>query len=237
MDDKGCMREALALADKGRGMVAPNPLVGCVIVRDGGIVGRGYHRRYGAAHAEAAAIRDAGSAARGATMYVTLQPCNHYGHTPPCTNAILKAGIRRLVYAADDCNPKSNCSDGLARLRAGGIEVEGGIGRAEALRQNEVYFMNRKHQRPFVALKLAATLDAKIADFQGRSQWITSEEARAQVHRLRGEYAAILVGERTVQTDDPRLTGRTPGRRNPIRVILDARRTRRPCRSRRRSRR
>jgi len=215
------MQEALALAEEGRGRVAPNPLVGSVLVKDGRIVGRGYHRRYGARHAEVEAIADAGRLAKGATMYVTLQPCNHFGKTPPCVDAILNAGIRRIVIAAEDPNPKSKCDDGLRRLKEAGVKVKTGVARTQAMKQNEVHLHNVKYQRPFVALKLAATLDAKIADFQGKSQWITSEPSRDYVHRLRGEFASILVGSRTVQTDNPRLTCRVRGRKNPLRVVLD----------------
>lgn len=219
------MREALALAEKGRGWVAPNPLVGCVIVKDDRIIGRGYHRRYGACHAEVAALTEAGERARGATMYVTLQPCNHFGKTPPCTEAVIRAGIRRLVIAARDPNLKTKCEDGRQKLVTAGIEIATGIGETEALKQNEVYVHNLRHRRPFVVLKLAATLDAKIADFAGRSRWITSEASLDYVHRLRGEYAAILVGAGTVRKDNPSLTCRAPGMRNPLRVVLDPRLT------------
>lgn len=215
------MSEAIALAEKGRGLTTPNPVVGCLIVKDGKVVGRGYHKRYGACHAEVAAITDAGRRARGGTMYVTLQPCNHFGKTPPCTDAVIRSGVKRLVIAAPDPNPKTKCDEGMNKLRAAGIKVKFGVCAAQALRQNEVYFFNVAHALPFVALKLASTLDAKIADFQEHSQWITGEEARERVHVLRGQYAAILVGSRTVQTDNPRLTCRMPGRRSPLRIVLD----------------
>jgi diaminohydroxyphosphoribosylaminopyrimidine deaminase/5-amino-6-(5-phosphoribosylamino)uracil reductase len=221
MSDEQFMSEAIALAEKGRGLTAPNPVVGCVIVRDGKIVGRGYHRRYGACHAETAAIDDAGRKARGGTLYVTLQPCNHFGKTPPCTDAVVKSGVKRVVIAARDPNPKTKCDEGLNKLRKAGIKVEFGVNAAQAERQNEVYFFNLAEHRPFVALKLASTLDAKIADFQEHSQWITGDESRELVHRLRSQHAAILVGSRTVQTDDPRLTSRLPGKRpQPLRVVL-----------------
>ncbi|MEO0108219.1 MAG: bifunctional diaminohydroxyphosphoribosylaminopyrimidine deaminase/5-amino-6-(5-phosphoribosylamino)uracil reductase RibD, partial [candidate division WOR-3 bacterium] len=216
------MRQALALAERGLGRVAPNPLVGCVLVKDGTIVGQGYHRRYGGRHAEVEALAAAGQKACGATMYVTLQPCNHVGKTPPCTDAIIAAGVKRVVFATCDPNPGSDCKRGTDKLVDSGIEVSVGICRDEAERLNDIYFHRLRTSRPFVALKLAATLDGKIADFQGRSQWITSDEARQEVHRLRSAYDAILVGSRTVETDDPRLTSRVPGCRSPVRLVLDA---------------
>lgn len=222
--DERYMREALALAEQGRAQVAPNPVVGCIIIRAGKVVGRGWHREYGACHAEVAALTEAGPRSRGATMYVTLQPCNHYGKTPPCTSAVIRSGIRRLVIAAVDPNPKTCCDDGLRRICAAGIEVESGVLAAEAERQNEFYFHNLRQGRPFVALKLAATLDGRIADSTGKSQWITSEAARDYARHLRGRYQAILVGAGTVRADNPRLTCRIPGRRNPVRVILAGRR-------------
>jgi diaminohydroxyphosphoribosylaminopyrimidine deaminase/5-amino-6-(5-phosphoribosylamino)uracil reductase len=220
MDDHRYMCEALSLAEKGRGFVSPNPMVGCVIIKDAHIVGRGYHRRCGACHAEVAALTEAGEAARGATMYVTLQPCNHYGKTPPCTSAVIESGVRRLVIAAKDPNPKTKCRDGLARLRSAKIEVQFGVCAQEAERQNEVYFHNLKYERPFVALKLATTLDGRIADLHYRSKWISGPEAREFAHHLRAEYDAILVGSNTIDYDDPRLTCRLEGRRNPVRVVL-----------------
>ena len=219
------MREALALAEKGRGLVSPNPLVGCVIVRDGAIVGRGYHRRYGACHAEVAAITDAGKLAHGATMYVSLQPCNHYGKTPPCTDAVIASRVKRLVIAAHDPNPRTAGRAGLHKIEAAGIETRFGVCEPEALRQNEVYFHNLKYGRPFVALKLAVTLDGRIADSKGVSKWISSAPSREYVQHLRSSYDAVLIGTGTLQADDPRLTCRLPGKRNPVRVILDDRLT------------
>jgi len=221
MNDLRFMREALAIAENGRGFVSPNPVVGCVIVRRGKVVGRGYHARYGECHAEVAAVARAGRRARGGTMYVTLQPCNHFGKTPPCTDAVIRSGIGRLVIAAMDPNPKTMCDDGLLKIRAAGITVTTGVCAAEALRQNEFYFHSLKHHRPFAALKLAATLDGMIADAQGRSKWITGPEARARVQLLRAKYDAVLVGAGTVQADNPRLNCRTSGERHPTRVVLD----------------
>lgn len=215
------MLEALRLAEQGLGSVSPNPMVGCVITRNDRIVGRGYHRRYGECHAEVAAITDAGPRARGGTMYVTLQPCNHFGKTPPCVDAVIRSGVKRLVIAALDPNPKTMCDAGLMKLRAAGIRVKTGVCEQEARRQNEVYFHNLEYQRPFIALKLAATLDGMIADAKGRSRWITGPEARARVQRLRAKYDAVLVGAGTVHADNPRLTCRIPGKRHPVRVILD----------------
>jgi diaminohydroxyphosphoribosylaminopyrimidine deaminase/5-amino-6-(5-phosphoribosylamino)uracil reductase len=221
VDDVRYMREALTLAEQGRSSVSPNPVVGCVIVRNNRIVGRGYHRRYGACHAETAAIANAGRRARGGTMYVTLQPCNHFGKTPPCVDAVIRSGVKRLVVAALDPNPKTMCAAGVLKLRAAGIRVKTGICELEARRQNEVYFHNLEFRRPFVALKLASTLDGMIADIRGRSRWITGPAARVRVQNLRAKYDAVLVGAGTVQTDNPRLTCRIPDKRHPVRVVLD----------------
>jgi len=221
VDDVRYMREALKLAEQGRGFVSPNPMVGCVIVRNARIVGHGFHRRYGECHAEVAAIADAGRRARGGTMYVTLQPCNHFGKTLPCADAVIRSGVKRLVIAAVDPNPKTLCDAGLQKMRAAGIRVSTGLLEPEARRQNEVYFHGLKYHRPFVALKLAATLDGMIADAKGRSRWISGPESRDRVQQLRAEYDAVLVGAGTVQADNPRLTCRLPGKRLPLRVILD----------------
>jgi diaminohydroxyphosphoribosylaminopyrimidine deaminase/5-amino-6-(5-phosphoribosylamino)uracil reductase len=221
MNDLRFMREALALAEKGRGFVSPNPVVGCVIVHRGKVVGRGHHARYGECHAEVAAIAQAGKQARGGTMYVTLQPCNHFGKTPPCADAVIRSGIKRLVIAALDPNPKTMCDAGLMKIRAAGIRVLTGVCETEALRQNEIYFHDLRYHRPFVALKLAATLDGMIADARGRSKWISGPESRAYVQSLRAKYDAVLVGAGTVAADNPRLTCRVPGKRQPVRVVLD----------------
>lgn len=215
------MLQALALAEKGRGFVSPNPVVGCVIVNRGKVVGRGLHARYGECHAEVAAIGRAGRRARGGTMYVTLQPCNHFGRTPPCTDAVIGSGVKRLVIAALDPNPKTMCDHGLMKIRAAGIRVKTGVCETEALRQNEFYFHGLKFHRPFVALKLAATLDGMIADVRGRSKWITGPESRAYGQSLRAKYDAVLVGAGTVAADNPRLTCRLPGKRHPVRAVLD----------------
>ncbi len=218
------MRRALALADRGWGRVSPNPLVGAVLVRDGEVVGEGWHAEYGRAHAEAAALQAAGDRARGATAYVTLEPCSHQGKTPPCSQALIDAGVARVVYAAADPNPRAR--GGAEVLAAAGVEVLGGVEAAAAHDQNAAFFHlhgAKGDQRPWVELKLAMSLDARIADATGRSSWITGEEARAEVHRLRAAHDAICVGIGTALADDPRLTvrGAVEPRTPLVRVIFD----------------
>jgi len=218
--DEEYMRLALELAELGRGFVSPNPLVGAVVVKDGRVVGVGYHRRYGEKHAEVRAIEDAGPSARGATLYVTLEPHNFHGKQPPCTEAIIDAGIKRVVIGALDPNPKVR-GGGIRRLREAGVEVRVGVLEEEVRRQNEVFFTFHERGRPFVALKMAITLDGRIADHRGKARWITGEEARKRVHLLRSFYDAILVGAGTVRADDPLLTVRhTFAERQPLRVVL-----------------
>lgn len=220
--DSRFMRRALELAERGRGQVAPNPLVGAVVVRDGEIVGEGWHRRWGGPHAEVEALRAAGEAARGATMYVTLEPCNHHGKTPPCTQALLDAGIAEVVYAASDPNPEA--TGGGARLEQDGVSVRKGVEGSAAASQNAIFFRaTSNHPLPWVEMKLALSLDGKMADASGASTWITGEEARAEVHRLRAGYDAIAVGIGTVLADDPLLTVRTgpPPRIPPARIVFD----------------
>ncbi len=221
-DDGYFMKKALDLASKGQGETSPNPMVGAVIVKDGKIVGKGYHRSAGKAHAEVNAIDDAGINAENATLYVTLEPCNHHGRTPPCTEKILKAGIQRLVVAMEDPNPDVK-GGGMAYLATRGITVVSGVLRAEAARQNEVFIKFVKKKQPFVILKCAATLDGQIATRTGDAKWVTGEAARQYVHYLRHRADAILVGIGTVRKDNPRLTTRLPDKkgRNPIRIILD----------------
>lgn len=221
-DDTRWMARALELAGRGWGRVAPNPLVGAVIVRDGERVGEGWHTEYGHPHAEVEALRAAGEAARGATAFVTLEPCSHHGKTPPCTNALLAAGVRRVVFAASDPNPKA--AGGGEVLRAAGVEVLGGVMAEEARDQNAVFFhAHSGAERPFVALKLALTLDGRIADHAGSSVWITGEEARSEVHRLRAGFDAVAVGSGTALADDPKLTvrGALEPRVPPVRVVFD----------------
>lgn len=224
MDDRDFMETALDLAEKGRGFTSPNPMVGAVVVSEGRIVGQGWHRRAGGAHAEVHAIDDAGEAARGATLYVTLEPCNHTGRTPPCTRKILDAGIERVVVGSADPNPDVR-GGGSAFLEKKGLQVVTGVCRRRAERLNESFNKFITTRRPFVIGKFAATLDGRIATRTGDARWVTGESARAYVHRLRHAVDAILVGIGTVETDDPQLTTRIPGMdtRDPLRIVLDTR--------------
>jgi riboflavin-specific deaminase-like protein len=206
------MQLALKLAAKGAGWVSPNPMVGAVLVKDGQIVGRGYHRRLGAPHAEVEALRQAGEAAKGSDLYVTLEPCNHQGRTPPCTQAVLAAGVSRVIIATPDPNPQV-AGGGRAFLESHGVTVAAGLLAAEARRLNEAWFKWVESGLPFVIAKAACSLDGKIATVQGESQWLTGEAARAYGHRLRHECDAILVGIDTVLADDPQLTTRLGGKK------------------------
>jgi diaminohydroxyphosphoribosylaminopyrimidine deaminase/5-amino-6-(5-phosphoribosylamino)uracil reductase len=222
--DHRWMHRALDLAERGRGWVEPNPLVGAVVVHDGRLVGEGWHQRYGAAHAEVNALAAAGDAARGGTLYVTLEPCCHHGKTPPCTDAVLGAGITRVVAALADPFPQV-AGRGAALLRAAGVTVELGLGEAEARRQNSPYLKLLATGRPQVHLKWAMTLDGKIATHTGDSKWISNEQSRQRVHALRGRMDAVVTGISTVRADDPLLTARPPGPRTPLRIVLDSRGT------------
>ncbi len=215
------MERALALAEHGRGRVSPNPMVGCVLVNGGTVVGEGWHRRAGEPHAEAEALRAAGERARGATAYVTLEPCDHSGRTPPCSEALIAAGVRRVVVAALDPNPVTDGA-GVRRLREAGVEVEVGLGRERAEAQNEVFRIAQLERRPFVLYKTAMTLDGKIATRTGRSRWITGEASRERVQRWRDELDAVAVGINTVLLDDPLLTSRIEGGRTPVKVVFDS---------------
>ncbi|WP_332651829.1 bifunctional diaminohydroxyphosphoribosylaminopyrimidine deaminase/5-amino-6-(5-phosphoribosylamino)uracil reductase RibD [Lysinibacillus sp. 54212] len=221
-NDQYYMQLALDLASSAKGKTNPNPLVGSVIVKDGTIVGTGLHRKAGEPHAEVHAVRMAGEHAKDATIYVTLEPCSHFGKTPPCANLVKEAGVKRVVVAMEDPNP-AVAGRGIKLLRDAGIEVEVGVLEAEARRLNERFIHNMITSRPFVISKFAMTLDGKIAAYNGHSQWITSEAAREDVHELRDEVDAILVGVGTVLKDNPSLTTRLPDRtgKNPIRIILD----------------
>lgn len=221
------LRRALRLALRGRYRTAPNPRVGAVLVRDGIVVGEGWHRRVGGPHAEIEALRAAAAvspdAARGATLYVTLEPCSHFGRTPPCAEAVVAAGVSRVVACVGDPNPKV-AGKGFARLREAGIEVEWGVLAAEAIRINLPFFVSQVLGRPAVTLKWAMSLDGKIATVAGESRWISSPEARKASLALREEHDAILVGVGTVLADDPRLNRRSGRASGPIlRVILDRR--------------
>ncbi|GIW81615.1 MAG: riboflavin biosynthesis protein RibD [Gemmatales bacterium] len=215
------MAQALALAERGRGYVEPNPLVGAIVVRDGELVGIGWHERFGGAHAEVGALKAAGSKAQGATLYVTLEPCCHHGKTPPCTDAIIAAGIRRVVAALVD--PFSQVAGkGIDQLRAAGIRVDVGTCAEQARQLNAPYFKLIQTGTPYVHAKWAMSLDGKIATAAGDSKWISSEESRRVVHELRGRMDAIVVGIGTVLRDDPLLTARPKGARVPMRIVLDS---------------
>lgn len=216
------MRHALRLAERGRGRVEPNPLVGAVVLDAAGErVGEGWHRKYGEAHAEVNAFADAGDRARGGTLLVTLEPCCHWGKTPPCTEAVLRSGVRRVIMAMADPFPKV-AGGGLQLLREAGREVHVGLCEAEARRLNAPYLKLLRTGRPWVHLKWAMTLDGKIATRSGDSKWISGEASRAAVHELRGRVDAVLVGRGTVAADDPLLTARPPGPRVAARVVLCA---------------
>jgi len=215
------MRAALALAKRGVGRTAPNPPVGAVVVKRGAIIGRGYHRAAGQPHAEVEALRDAGASARGADVYVTLEPCAHHGRTPPCTEAIINAGLKRVHYALGDPDPQV-AGRGGARLREAGIAVRSGVGAKAASDLYRAYVKHRLTGTPLGVLKLAGTLDGKVATATGESRWITGEPARRHVHRLRDECDAVLVGVGTVLADDPELTTRLRGGRDALRVIADS---------------
>jgi diaminohydroxyphosphoribosylaminopyrimidine deaminase/5-amino-6-(5-phosphoribosylamino)uracil reductase len=216
------MRRALELAVLGQGQVEPNPMVGCVIVQGAEIIGEGWHRRFGGPHAEIEALEIAGRRAAGATMVVTLEPCCHFGKTPPCTRAILAAGIRRVVVAQRDPFPKVD-GGGLAELQAAGVEVRVGPLEDEARRLNAPYLKLLSTGRPWVIAKWAMTLDGRTATRTGSSRWISNEQSREIVHRLRGRMDAIVIGRETARMDDPLLTARPPGPRNALRVVLDSR--------------
>ena len=219
------MRRAIELAERGRGLTSPNPMVGAVIVTaDGEVVGEGFHARAGGPHAEVEALREAGSRARGATVYVTLEPCSHQGRTPPCATALVAAGVARVVAAVGDPNPLVS-GRGFAELRRAGIEIVTGMAAADAERQNRPFLTAMRERRPHVTLKAGMTLDGKIADLHGASRWITGEPARRRAHELRSETDAIVVGVGTVLRDDPELTVRLgrPWPREPLRVVLDTR--------------
>ena len=216
------MRLALGLALKGAGRTSPNPMVGAVVVRGGKIVGRGYHQRAGGDHGEITALKRAGKRARGATLYLNLEPCTHQGRTPPCTPVVIQAGIKQVVVGMVDPNPRVS-GRGIKRLRRAGIQVRVGVLEGECRRLNEAFTKHIRHHVPFVILKLAATLDGKIASSTGDSKWVTGEAARGYVHQMRDRVDAVVVGIRTVLADNPKLNCRISKGRDPFRVVLDGR--------------
>lgn len=220
--DEKYMKMAIELAKKGIGRTSPNPSVGAVLVKDGRVISSAYHRKAGAMHAEASAIKKAGKRARGATLYSTLEACTHYGKTPPCTEAILKSGIKRAVFAARDPNP-INHGRGIAKLRDAGIKTDCGVLEKESEALNRPFTKFIKSRIPYVTVKMAQSVDGKIADAKGRSKWISSLPSRRLGHRLRGRNDAVIIGVNTLLKDDPLLTKRIGGeiKRQPLRIILD----------------
>lgn len=219
--DEKYMMFALELAEKGRGKVEPNPMVGAAIVKSGDIIGTGYHRIFGGAHAEVYAINEGGANCKGATLYVSMEPCAHYGKTAPCVDAIVKAGIGKVVIAITDPNPITS-GKGIQRLREAGIEVKLGVMESQAMRLNASFFKLMQQGLPYVIVKWAMSLDGKIATHTGDSKWITCEESRVYVHKVRRQVDGVLVGINTVLRDDPLLTCRLEGGRNPKRIIIDS---------------
>ncbi len=217
------MRRALALAARARGRTSPNPLVGAVVVNGGEVVGEGYHRAAGGAHAEVHAINHAGAAAHGGTLYVTLEPCSHYGRTPPCTETIIQSRVARVFAAHVDPNPKVG-GKGIRELEKAGVQVNVGLCEPEARRLNEVFIKYIRTNQPFVILKSAMSLDGKIATASGESQWISSEASRLEGHEIRNSVDAVLVGVNTVINDNPSLTTRLPERvgKDPARIVVDS---------------
>ncbi|MCM3513467.1 bifunctional diaminohydroxyphosphoribosylaminopyrimidine deaminase/5-amino-6-(5-phosphoribosylamino)uracil reductase RibD [Carnobacterium inhibens] len=219
--DEVYMRMALDLARKGKGWTTPNPLVGAVIVKDGRVIGQGYHQKYGQPHAEVNAIASAKEDVTVATVYVTLEPCSHFGKTPPCSDLLIDKNIKRVVVGMLDPNPLV-AGKGIERLRNNGIEVVTGVLEEESQKLNEIFIKYIITKRPFVIMKNAMSLDGKIATVTGESQWISGESSRKQVHTLRHELAGIMVGIETIIKDDPQLTSRTLNSRNPIRIVVDS---------------
>lgn len=221
-DDEKYMRQVLRLARRGKGRTSPNPMVGAVVVKDGQIVGQGFHRRPGEAHAEVIALRQAGEQAQDATLYVNLEPCCVHGRTPPCTEEIVRRGLAKVICAHQDPNPRVS-GRGLAYLQAQGIAVETGLLQTKARELNEVYIKHMATGQPFVFLKIAQTLDGKIATRNGDSRWVSSPQSRRFTHRLRAQVDAVLVGVGTILKDDPLLTVRHVRGSDPVKIILDSR--------------
>lgn len=224
MDDVYYMKRALKLAELGRGWSNPNPMVGAVLVKDDRIIGEGYHRKYGELHAERNALADCrnrGEDPKGAVLYVTLEPCCHYGKTPPCTEAILEAGIAKVVVGSGDPNPLVG-GKGIRILREQGVEVTEGVLEEECLELNRIFFHYVRTKTPYVVMKYAMTMDGKIATRTGESQWVTGEEARHNVQETRHALMGIMVGIQTVLADNPMLSCRLPGKKSPVRIICDS---------------
>ena len=219
--DRQYMKMALELAQKGMGFTAPNPMVGAVIVKNGRIIGQGYHRKYGELHAEREALAVCTEEPKGASIYVTLEPCCHYGKQPPCVNAILEAGIRRVIIGSSDPNPLV-AGKGIRILKDHGIEVTENILKEECDKLNEAFFYYIQNKKPYVVMKYAMTMDGKIAAYTGESKWVTGEAARIHVQKQRLKYTGIMVGVGTVLADDPMLTCRLENSRNPVRIICDS---------------
>lgn len=219
--DKRYMALAIELAKKAEGRTSPNPLVGAVIVKLGKIIGKGYHKKCGLPHAEAAAIKDAGARAKGGTLYVTLEPCDHHGRTPPCTDAIIRSGIKRVVIAMRDPNPITN-GRGIKKLKKSGVKTAVGVLEESARAMNRPFTKFITKKLPFVRLKVAQSIDGKIATRSGDSKWISGEESRRFVHQLRGKVDAVMVGVNTVLKDNPMLLSKVPRSKQPIRVIVDS---------------
>ncbi|MFZ5516545.1 MAG: bifunctional diaminohydroxyphosphoribosylaminopyrimidine deaminase/5-amino-6-(5-phosphoribosylamino)uracil reductase RibD [Candidatus Zhuqueibacterota bacterium] len=221
MTEKQILKKVLQLARKGRGRVSPNPMVGSIIIKDGEIVGQGYHRCFGKDHAEVEALKDAGERAKGATLYVNLEPCCHHGKTPPCTDAIIRAGIKKVVVGMVDPNPLVN-QGGIKILRSHGIDVVTGVEEQACLNLNRAFVKYIQTGLPCVTVKFAQTIDGRIATKTGHSQWISSFKSRVEAHRIRSENDAIIVGIHTVKADDPQLTVRHVRGVNPFRIVLDS---------------
>jgi diaminohydroxyphosphoribosylaminopyrimidine deaminase / 5-amino-6-(5-phosphoribosylamino)uracil reductase len=221
-DDEHWMRRVFRLAEKGRGRTSPNPMVGAILVKDGKMAGEGYHAKAGEAHAEVIALQQAREEARGAVLYLNLEPCMHYGKTPPCAPQVIESGVKRVVIGMEDPNPLIK-GKGIEMLRRAGLDVEVGILEKECQRLNEAFCKYILKKEPFVILKVAATLDGKLATRNGDSKWISGEASRRFVHKLRDQVDGVLVGIGTILKDDPQLTARIKGGKNPYRIVLDSR--------------
>lgn len=222
-DDHKYMQRAIALSQKGSGFVNPNPLVGAVIVKDDQIIGEGYHEYFGGPHSEVNAIESAAGKCAGATLYVTLEPCNHFGKTPPCSERIINEKFAKVIYGLKDPNP-AVYGDGAGQMKSAGLKVMGGLLEKEIKKSNEIFVKYSANNIPYCAIKTAMTLDGKIATYTGDSKWISNEKSRGWVHELRHKYAAIMIGVNTVIKDDPLLTDRSgnPIKKNPVRIVVDS---------------